>query len=155
MNHNLVGYGYSWTTILSDWTPQLKGDSLTVAHVMRVSTHRGGLGRLHPSYGKDEFRLEGSRDDAPILCAEGRVHQFCLLFFFSGHERIFPFEMVLRGEYKGNLKYREVPLVEILPPPVSFDRSLALSAFHVARNEGLGPQVDPVLVDAVIEGVSL
>lgn len=73
---------------------------------------------------------------------------------FSGHERIFTFEMVLWGKTKGTLQYPEAPLMEILLPPVSTDRALALSALPVAGNKGPNPQVDPALVDAIIEGVS-
>lgn len=62
--------------------------------------------------------------------------------------------MVLQGKYKGNLQYHEVPLVETLPPPVGADRALALGAPPVVRDEGSAPQVDPTLVDALVEGVS-
>lgn len=73
------------------------------------------------------------------------------IFAFVGHERIFfPFKMVMLGKFKGTLQYRQVPLVEILLLPVSVDRALTLSVPHLARNEGLGSQVDPTLVDAVV-----
>lgn len=44
--------------------------------------------------------------------------------------------------------------MEILLPPVSTDRALALSAPPVAGNKGPNTQVDPTLVDAIVEGVS-
>lgn len=62
--------------------------------------------------------------------------------------------MVLRGNYKGNIQYREVLLLEILLPPVSVDRVLALAASYVARGEGFKNEVDPGLVSAPIRGVS-
>lgn len=48
-----------------------------------------------------------------------RFTHLVLLLAFVVQERILPFEMVLWGKVKGTLQYREVPLVEILPPPVS------------------------------------
>lgn len=65
------------------------------------------------------------------------------------------FETVLWGKYNGDLHYREVPLVETLPPFISGDRALALGAPPVASDEGPGPQADSNLVDALVEGVSL
>lgn len=56
------------------------------------------------------------------------IYLFSLLLAIACHENIFPFEIVLWGKFKGNLWYREVPLVEILPPTVSTDRVLVLGA---------------------------
>lgn len=76
------------------------------------------------------------------------------LFVFVGNERVLSLEMVLWGKYKGDLQYREVPLVEILPPPVSASRALTLAAPPVTGNEWFVHQVDLVLVDAVVKYVS-
>lgn len=42
----------------------------------------------------------------------------------------------------------------MFPPSVNNDRALALASPIIAMTKGSGPQIDQVLVDATVEGVS-
>lgn len=44
--------------------------------------------------------------------------------------------------------------MEMFPPSVNNDRALALASPIIAMTKGSGPQIDQVLVDATVEGVS-
>lgn len=70
------------------------------------------------------------------------------------HEKILPFEMILRGHFQGTLQYWEVPLVEMLPPPVSLDSALALVGPPDASSPRSDSSIGQVLIDAPVGGVS-
>lgn len=75
-------------------------------------------------------------------------------FLFVGHKRILPFEMVLKGSFQGTCQYREVPLVETLPPPVSSDRALALVGPLAVSPPGFDPPIGQVLINTPVGGIS-
>lgn len=77
-----------------------------------------------------------------------------LLFVFARIERVLSLEMILRGKYKGDLQYLELPLVEILPPLVRINWALSLVTPSAFIGEGSTSQADPGFVDAPVGGVS-
>ena len=76
-----------------------------------------------------------------------------LLFVFAGIKRVLSLKVVLQGCYKDDLQYYEVPLVELIPLPVSVDGAMVLAAPSAVRGKGSATQVDPGLVGAPIGGV--
>lgn len=80
---------------------------------------------------------------------------FDLLVLLLGHERMIPFEMVLRGNFQGACLHREISLVEALPPPVNIDHALALSGPTTSLDPMSDPRAGPVLVDAPIGDVDV
>lgn len=60
----------------------------------------------------------------------------------------------MRGQFQGICQHWEVPLVEVLPPPVNVDHALTLFRPTIALTQGSMSQADQVLVDAPVMGTT-
>ena len=65
-----------------------------------------------------------------------------IVISFAGDERVLSLERVLRGKFKGDLQYHEVPLVGVLPPSTRTTRELVLNVLPIAVHKGPDTQVD-------------
>lgn len=77
-----------------------------------------------------------------------------ICFFLQVAKGSFFSRWIYGASSKPNLQHTEVPLVDILPLPVSTDCDLALSSPGGAMAQGSGAQADPELINTIIEGVS-
>lgn len=176
VNRNLVGFGYPCRTTFSDRKPQLWGASDAMVQALRTISFNGddwedcmlatvGMSIAYRACGNmPQFFMEKDGECAspsPLIYIYrlGEVGGFVdplmyVIFFVADHERIIPFKMVLQGRFQGNCQYREVPLVEILPPPISTDPTLALVVPDIIVVQGSNTQADQELVDVPVEGLS-
>lgn len=89
-----------------------------------------------------------------LACLPPFICVLNLLILLLGHERIIQFEMVLGGHFQGVYLHQEVPLVEVLPPLVSIERTLAISRSLTTSALMPDPRAHPTVVDSLVDGVS-
>lgn len=63
----------------------------------------------------------------------------------AGRDKVIPFKIILRDRFQDNFQHKDVPLVEVLPAPVSVDHVIAFVGPAPAQRSR--SQADQVLVD--------